>query len=90
MSDPSVASMVAAIESRRRRRTSSNALPGYAEGGYAGVPGQSSNTDRILSNILAAVVRKQEQPAKAYVVLSELQAQQDLMDDLLRESSLRH
>ena len=90
MSDPSVASMVSAIESRRRRRTSSNALPGYAEGGYAGVPGQSSNTDRILSNILAAVVRKQEQPAKAYVVLSELQAQQDLMDDLLRESSLRH
>ena len=90
MSDPSVASMVAAIESRRRRRTSSNALPGYAEGGYAGVPGQSSNTDRILNNILAAVVRKQEQPAKAYVVLSELQAQQDLMDDLLRESSLRH
>lgn len=90
MSDPSVASMVAAIESRRRRRTSANALPGYAEGGYAGVPGQSSNTDRILSNILAAVVRRQEQPAKAYVVLSELQAQQDLMDDLLRESSLRH
>lgn len=90
MSDPSVASMVAAIESRRRRRTSANALPGYAEGGYAGVPGQSSNTDRILGNILAAVVRRQEQPAKAYVVLSELQAQQDLMDDLLRESSLRH
>ncbi len=90
MSDPSVASMVAAIESRRRRRTSANALPGYAEGGYAGVPGQSSNTDRILNNILAAVVRKQEQPTKAYVVLSELQAQQDLMDDLLRESSLKH
>lgn len=89
MSDPSVASMVAAIEARRRRRTSANALPGFAEGGFAGVPASSSNTDKILGNILSAIVRDQNRPAKAYVVLSDLQAQQDLMDSLKKEASLK-
>lgn len=89
MSDPSVASMVAAIETRRRRRTSANALPGFAEGGFAGVPAPSSNTDKILDNILSAIVRNQSRPARAYVVLSDLQAQQDLMDSIEKEASLK-
>lgn len=89
MSDPSVASMVAAIETRRRRRTSANALPGFAEGGFAGVAAPSSNTDKILDNILSAIVRNQNKPARAYVVLSDLQAQQDLMDSIEKEASLK-
>lgn len=89
MSDPSVASMVAAIETKRRRRTSANALPGFAEGGFAGVATPSSNTDKILGNILTAIVRNQNRPAKAYVVLSDLQAQQNLMDSLEKEASLK-
>lgn len=89
MSDPSVASMVAAIESKRRRRTSAHALPGFAEGGFAGVATPASNTDKVLDNILTAIVRNQSRPVKAYVVLSDIQAQQVLMDSLEREASLK-
>lgn len=89
MSDPSVAAMVAAIETKRRRRTSANALPGFAEGGYAGVAVSGRRTEALLENILAVIDRQSQTPVPAYVVLSDLQAKQELMNSIRRESSLK-
>lgn len=89
MSDPSVAAMVAAIETKRRRRTSANALPGFAEGGYAGVAVSGRRTETLLENILAVIDRQSQTPVPAYVVLSDLQAKQELMNSIRRESSLK-
>lgn len=86
--DPYVASMVATIESRRRRRTSANALPGFAEGGYTGVSGGSRQTDDILNRILNAIVAGNEEPTPAYVVLSELEAKTELRNRFRKTSSL--
>lgn len=83
--DPYVFSMVASIESRRRRRTSANALPGFAEGGYTGM----NRTDDILDKILHAILDSNENPIPAYVLLSEANAQQDTMNRFKKRSSLR-
>ena len=83
--DPYVFSLVASIESRRRRRTSANALPGFAEGGYTGM----NRTDDILDKILHAIRDSNENPTPAYVVLSEANAQQDTMNRFKKRSSLR-
>ena len=88
--DPSVAAMVASIESRRRRRTSSHALPGFAEGGYTGVSGiAGKNTGDILDRILQAVERTNSRPVKTYVTLTDLDAQQKLRNDFRNATSLR-
>ena len=87
--DPQVAAMVANIESRRRRRTSANALPGFAEGGYTGFPSEGRQTEDLLSQILIAVRDNNENPIPAYVVLSDVNAQQEVLDRLKKQTSLR-
>lgn len=88
--DPAVAAMVASIETRRRRRTSANALPGFAEGGYTGiVSGSGRQTDELLSKILRAIQISNDNPVPAYVVLSELNAKQETIDSFKRKTSLR-
>lgn len=87
--DPQVAAMVANIESRRRRRTSANALPGFAEGGYTGIPSGGRQTEDLLSQILTAVRDNNENPIPAYVVLSDVNAQQEVLDRFKKQTSLR-
>lgn len=87
--DPQVAAMVANIESRRRRRTSANALPGFAEGGYTGFPSGGRQTEDLLSQILTAVRDNNENPIPAYVVLSDVNAQQEVLDRFKKQTSLR-
>lgn len=87
--DPYVASMVATIESRRRRRTSANALPGFAEGGYTGPVSGSRYTEDLLYQILGAIKSNNENPTPAYVVLSEINAKQETMNRFKQRTSLR-
>lgn len=78
--DPQVASMVASIESKRRARTSKNALPGFAEGGYTedneGAAAANEN-NAILAAIYGLLQNIAAEPVQAYVVLSQLEAQKD-------------
>lgn len=88
--DPTVAAMVASIESRRRRRTSSHALPGYAEGGYVTSPGLSGHgAENLLERILEAVEQTNSRPVKTYVTLTDLDAQQKLRTKFRNATSLR-
>lgn len=88
--DPAVAAMVASIESRRRRRTSSHALPGYAEGGYVTSPGLSGHgAENLLERILEAVEQTNSRPVKTYVTLTDLDAQQKLRSRFRNATSLR-
>ena len=87
--DPAVAAMVASIETRRRRRTSANALPGFAEGGYTGFAGGSRQTEDLLGRILRAIETNNENPTPAYVVLSELNAKQEVVNKFKSLTSLR-
>lgn len=87
--DPYVASMVATIESRRRRRTSANALPGFAEGGYTGFVGGTRQTEDLLLQILGAIKSSNENPVPAYVVLSDLNAKQETMNRFKKLTSLK-
>ena len=88
--DPAVAAMVASIESRRRRRTSSHALPGYAEGGYVTSPGLSGHgAENLLERILEAVEQTNSRPVKTYVALTDLDAQQKLRSRFRNATSLR-
>ena len=88
MRDPAVAAMVASIESRRRRRTSSNALPGFAGGGYTGVMPSGRATSDILAKILKAVEQSNASPVKAYVALTDIDAQQALRQRFKSSTSL--
>lgn len=76
--DPAVAAMVAGIESKRRRRTSAHALPGFAEGGYTGAPADTTASSPVLEEILALLYSIADTPIPAYISLSELEAQQDI------------
>ena len=93
--DPYVRSVVASIESRRRRRTSKNALPGFAEGGYTGIMtgtlgmAQSSSDQRLLREILGTLRDLRRNPIPAYTVLSEFEAKQQLRDRFRSRTSLR-
>ena len=88
---PYVQSLVAAIESKRRQRTSRNALPGFAEGGYTDVmTNQQDRSDsRILNQIYYLLTKMSKQPIKAYTVLSEMEAKQDMRNRFKRMTSLR-
>ena len=89
MRDPQVAAMVASIESRRRRRTSINALPGFAEGGYTGMAsGLGKQTDALLEQILKEIRTGNETPTPAYFVLSDLYAKQELEAKMKKQTSL--
>ena len=87
--DPAVAAMVADIESRRRRRTSSHALPGFAEGGYTDGGVSVHGVRDILGQILRAVEKSSDRPVKTYVALTDLDAQQRLRDNFRKSTSLR-
>lgn len=87
--DPAVAAMVANIETRRRRRTSANALPGFAEGGYTGMAsGLGKQTDALLEQILKEIRTGNETPVPAYFVLSDLYAKQELEARMKKQTSL--
>lgn len=86
--DPTVAAMVASIETRRRRRTSANALPGFAEGGYTGLSGSSRQTEDLLDRIYKAIEAGNNNPIPAYVVLSEINAKQDVIDRFRKQTTL--
>lgn len=88
MRDPAVAAMVASIESRRRRRTSANALPGFAEGGYTGAMPSGRATSDILTKILKAVEQTNARPVKTYITLTDLDAQQSLRQRFKKTTSL--
>jgi len=87
MRDPQVAAMVSSIEAKRRGRTSKNALPGYAEGGYTGetAPEASTVFDDIydLLQVIAA------NPVPAYVTLSQMEQQQLRQERAKTVTSLR-
>ena len=88
--DPYVASMVASIENIRRRRTSANSLPGYAEGGYTGITsGGTRQTEDLLSQILEVLQNNNDTPLPAYVVLSSLNAKQETLNQFKKRTSLR-
>lgn len=91
--DPYVRSVVATIEAKRRARTSKNALPGFAEGGYTGIPVSTGSgsmmNDRLLKKILSALTDLKKNPIQAYTVLSEFEAKQQLRDRFRSYTSLR-
>ena len=88
MRDPQVAAMVANIEHKRRRRTSSHSLPGYAEGGYTG-NAPASGDNAILKDILSLLYSISDQPIPAYVVLSDMEAKTELRNRFRKRTSLR-
>lgn len=76
MRDPQVAAMVASIESKRRSRTSKNALPGFAEGGYTDSAAAVEGSNGILEDIYDTLQAIAVQPVPAYVMLSQMESQQ--------------
>lgn len=89
MRDPEVAAMVANIEHRRRRRTSSHSLPGFAEGGYTGEMPEYTGDSPVLEEILALLYSISDTPIPAYVVLSDMEGKTDLRNRFRRRTSLR-
>ena len=88
MRDPQVAAMVASIESKRRRTSSKNALPGYAEGGYTDNP--AAETDTMLSDIYDLLLHIANNPVPAYVVLSDLETKYDQQNRFRQATSLKY
>lgn len=87
MRDPEAYSHVMAIERIRSRRSRRNPLPGFADGGYTGSP--SYSTDAALGSMMSELRALCRNPIKAYVVLSELDAQKALRDTHLKAGSRR-
>ena len=87
MRDPEAYSHVMAIERIRSRRSRRNPLPGFADGGYTGSP--SYSTDAALGSMMSELRALRRNPIKAYVVLSELDAQKALRDTHLKAGSRR-
>ena len=88
--DPAVAAMVAGIESKRRRRTASHALPGFASGGYTGDPGAAAEpSSPILEEILSLLYSISNTPIPAYIALSEIDAAQEIRSKFKARTSLK-
>ena len=92
--DPYVRSVVASIEARRRARTSKNALPGFAEGGYVGdvtgLPGAGQASDRrIMRELLSTLTELRDNGIQAFTVLSEFEAKQQMRNRFRNRTSLR-
>ena len=95
MSEPAAMNHVLALEAMRRQRTNANPLPGsvvgYANGGYGGDKTSDPENDpdkavgiplsavKMLIALLSQLLNKG--PLKAYVVQSELQAEQDKLNE---------
>ena len=88
--DPAVAAMVAGIESKRRKRTASHALPGFAEGGYTGQPDENPDqSSPILLEILSLLYSIADTPIPAYIALSDLDAAQEIRNKFKTRTSLK-
>ena len=81
MKNKRVVNMVKVIESIRRNRTSDNPWPGYYEGGKVTErerPGQDIDRLNRAAEKLERASRNLSRPAKSYVLLSDINAAQDL------------
>lgn len=88
--DPSVAAMVASIEAKRRGRTSRNALPGFAEGGYTGQAAEAgASYNGVLDDIYDLLQVIASNPVPAYLMLSQMEAQQLRLERAKSVTSLR-
>lgn len=88
--DPSVAAMVASIEAKRRGRTSRNALPGFAEGGYTGQAAEAgASYNGVLDDIYDLLQIIASNPVPAYLMLSQMEAQQLRQERAKSVTSLR-
>ena len=92
--DPYVRGVVASIEARRKARIGGRKLPGYADGGYAGMPdgigiSGAAQDDGTLRLILETLQDMRSNPIPAYTVLSELEGKRELRDRFKAASSLR-
>ena len=88
MRDPAVARMVASIESKRRRTSSKNTLPGFAEGGYTDTETEN-RYNSILSDIYELLYTIASNPIPAYVVLSDLETKYDQQNRFRSITSLK-
>lgn len=77
--DPSVAREVARIESKRRSRLNGrrSTLPGYADGGYTSASPNDTDGNILLLKIYRILEAHLSKTPMAYVVLSQLQAQEE-------------
>lgn len=91
MSEPAAMNHVVALEAMRRQKTNANPLPGsvvgMANGGYSGnTPDEPDDTTvgiplSIIKMLVALLTQLNRGPLKAYVVQSELQAEQDKLNE---------
>lgn len=91
MSEPAAMNHVLALEAMRRQKTNANPLPGsvvgMATGGYSGnTPKEPDDTSvgiplSIIKMLVSLLTQLNKGPLKAYVVQSELQAEQDKLNE---------
>ena len=87
--DPSVAREVARIERKRLGRMAGRkAAPGYADGGYV-VDGSGASDPGMLQQIYSLLKGYIDQTPMSYVVLSQLEAQQDYQKRVKSKISLK-
>ena len=87
--DPSVAREVARIERKRLGRMAGRkAAPGYADGGYVG-DGSGASDPGLLQQIYSLLKGYIDQTPMSYVVLSQLEAQQDYQKRVKSKISLK-
>ena len=88
MRDPEAYSHVMAIERIRSRRSTRNRLPGFADGGYTGDP-SSAGTAAAIKEMTAVFKSLRDNPIKAYTVLSEHNAAQEISNKFKKAASRR-
>nr|DAT24374.1 MAG TPA: tail tape measure protein [Caudoviricetes sp.] len=91
MSEPAAMNHVVALEAMRRQKTNANPLPGsvvgMATGGYSGnTQNEPDDTSvgiplSIIKMLVSLLTQLNRGPLKAYVVQSELQAEQDKLNE---------
>lgn len=86
MRDPEAYSHVMAIERIRSRRSTRNRLPGFADGGYTGDP-SSAGTASAIKEMTAVFKSLRDNPIKAYTVLSEHNAAQEISNKFKKAAS---
>ena len=86
MRDPEAYSHVMAIERIRSRRSTRNRLPGFADGGYTGDP-SSSGTAEAIKEMTSVFKSLRDNPIKAYTVLSEHNAAQEISNKFKKAAS---
>lgn len=86
MRDPEAYSHVMAIERIRSRRSTRNRLPGFADGGYTGDP-SSRETVAAIKEMASVFKSLRDNPIKAYTVLSEHNAAQEISNKFKKAAS---